>query len=70
MFAFSHNWIPFFSPVTRTDADVYKNNFLENWADIPKTRKPIIAAVSGYAVRLNYICLSLQLISVLARRRM
>jgi DNA-directed RNA polymerase specialized sigma24 family protein len=32
-------------------ADVYQNGFLENWQDIAKIRKPIIAAVSGYAVR-------------------
>jgi enoyl-CoA hydratase len=32
-------------------ADVYRNNFLENWTTITKIRKPIIAAVSGYAVR-------------------
>lgn len=31
-------------------ADVYKNNFLESWQDLTKTRKPIIAAVSGYAL--------------------
>jgi len=33
------------------DADVYTSNFLENWGTISKARKPIIAAVSGYAVR-------------------
>ncbi|KAK0212603.1 enoyl-CoA hydratase [Desarmillaria ectypa] len=31
-------------------ADVYKNNFLESWQDLTKVRKPIIAAVSGYAL--------------------
>ncbi|KAF9453922.1 enoyl-CoA hydratase [Macrolepiota fuliginosa MF-IS2] len=31
-------------------ADVYKNKFLEDWADITKISKPIIAAVSGYAL--------------------
>lgn len=31
-------------------SDVYKNNFLENWATMTKIRKPIIAAVSGFAV--------------------
>ena len=31
-------------------ADVYKNKFLEDWAAITKLRKPLIAAVSGYAV--------------------
>ncbi|KAG6861671.1 hypothetical protein C0995_013240 [Termitomyces sp. Mi166 len=32
-------------------ADAYKNRFLENWAEMTRIRKPIIAAVSGYAVR-------------------
>lgn len=32
-------------------ADAYKNRFLEDWANMTKIRKPIIAAVSGYAVR-------------------
>lgn len=31
-------------------ADVYRNRFLEDWADMTRFRKPIIAAVSGYAV--------------------
>ncbi len=31
-------------------SDVYKGNFLGHWADVVKTRKPIIAAVNGYAV--------------------
>lgn len=31
-------------------SDVYKNNFLENWGQIAKLRKPVIAAVSGYAL--------------------
>ncbi|EGN99622.1 hypothetical protein SERLA73DRAFT_35166, partial [Serpula lacrymans var. lacrymans S7.3] len=31
-------------------ADAYKNNFLSNWELISKLRKPIIAAVSGYAL--------------------
>jgi len=35
-------------------ADVYQNGFLENWQDIAKIRKPIIAAVSGYAVSSYY----------------
>jgi enoyl-CoA hydratase/carnithine racemase len=35
-------------------ADVYQNGFLENWQDIAKIRKPIIAAVSGYAVSSSY----------------
>lgn len=37
--------------VTGTVSDVYKNKFLENWTAITNLRKPIIAAVSGYAVR-------------------
>jgi 1,4-dihydroxy-2-naphthoyl-CoA synthase len=32
------------------DSDVYKNKFLENWSLMSAVRKPIIAAVSGYAV--------------------
>jgi len=31
-------------------ADVYKNKFLEDWAAITNLRKPLIAAVSGYAL--------------------
>jgi len=31
-------------------ADVYKNNFLANWADMMNIKKPIIAAVSGFAL--------------------
>ncbi|KAG6886297.1 hypothetical protein C0993_006707 [Termitomyces sp. T159_Od127] len=31
-------------------ADAYKNRFLENWAEMTRIRKPIIAAVSGYAL--------------------
>jgi len=31
-------------------ADVYKNNFLENWGDLARLKKPVIAAVSGYAL--------------------
>lgn len=31
-------------------AEVYKNRFLEDWAEMTRIRKPIIAAVSGYAV--------------------
>lgn len=34
-------------------ADVYKNRFLENWTNISRLRKPLIAAVSGYAVSLH-----------------
>ncbi|KAG5638806.1 hypothetical protein H0H81_010035 [Sphagnurus paluster] len=29
---------------------VYKNRFLEDWAEMTRIRKPIIAAVSGYAL--------------------
>ncbi|KAI0923024.1 hypothetical protein AcW1_002486 [Taiwanofungus camphoratus] len=31
-------------------SDVFKNKFLENWSLITSIRKPIIAAVSGYAL--------------------
>ncbi|KAK2467844.1 hypothetical protein APHAL10511_000139 [Amanita phalloides] len=31
-------------------ADVYKNNFLEEWTRLSRIRKPIIAAVNGYAL--------------------
>ncbi|KDE02475.1 enoyl-CoA hydratase [Microbotryum lychnidis-dioicae p1A1 Lamole] len=31
-------------------ADVYKNDFLAHWTQMTKFRKPIIAAVSGYAL--------------------
>lgn len=31
-------------------SECHKQNFLANWADISKIRKPIIAAVNGYAV--------------------
>jgi len=31
-------------------ADVYQNRFLETWQEITRIRKPIIAAVSGYAL--------------------
>jgi len=31
-------------------AEVYKNRFLESWGDMMKIRKPIIAAVSGFAL--------------------
>jgi len=35
-------------------ADVYQNRFLENWQEITTIRKPIIAAVSGYAVKITF----------------
>jgi len=31
-------------------SNVYKNKYLESWADITRLRKPIIAAVSGFAL--------------------
>ena len=31
-------------------ADVYLNNFIDDWSDITKKRKPVIAAVSGFAL--------------------
>ncbi|TFK54295.1 ClpP/crotonase [Heliocybe sulcata] len=31
-------------------SDVFKNRFLENWTTMTKLRKPVIAAVSGYAL--------------------
>lgn len=33
------------------DVDVYRNQFLRDWGKIQTLSKPIIAAVSGYAVR-------------------
>jgi enoyl-CoA hydratase len=33
-------------------AEAYKGNFLGHWTKISQIRKPIIAAVSGYAVSL------------------
>jgi len=34
-------------------AEVYKQDFLSHWTQMTKFRKPIIAAVSGYAVSLS-----------------
>ncbi|CAL1709487.1 unnamed protein product [Somion occarium] len=34
----------------KTFAEVYQTRFLENWGHLAKLRKPIIAAVSGYAL--------------------
>ncbi|KAJ2916319.1 hypothetical protein MD484_g4089, partial [Candolleomyces efflorescens] len=34
----------------KTFADVYKSKFLENWGEIARLRKPVIAAVSGFAL--------------------
>jgi enoyl-CoA hydratase len=38
---------------------VYQSGFLENWQDIGRIRKPIIAAVSGYAVSVHSLTHSL-----------
>lgn len=35
---------------TLTYAQCYKENLFNNWTEIPKISKPIIAAVSGYAL--------------------
>jgi enoyl-CoA hydratase/carnithine racemase len=32
-------------------SDCYKADYLESWTRITQARKPVIAAVSGYAVR-------------------
>ena len=45
----------------RADADVYSNKFIENWGELTRLRKPVIAAVSGYAVRVNLLLLGLHL---------
>lgn len=36
--------------LNRTFAENYQENFLNFWGDVAKTRKPIIAAVNGYAL--------------------
>lgn len=36
-----------------TYSDCHNANYLANWSDVAKFRKPIIAAVNGYAVKLN-----------------
>jgi hypothetical protein len=41
----------------RPVADVYQNRFLENWQEISTIRKPIIAAVSGFAVNHSFLSL-------------
>ena len=33
------------------DNEVYKTKFLASWGQISSLKKPVIAAVSGYAVR-------------------
>jgi len=35
---------------SKTFVDVYMNNMFKSWTDITKMRKPVIAAVSGYAL--------------------
>ena len=35
--------------------ECYKNNFLGHWTDITKIKKPILAAVNGFAVRVVYM---------------
>lgn len=36
------------------DDEVYKTNFIESWHRLYTFRKPTIAAISGYAVRLPH----------------
>lgn len=62
--AFVHNaYVP---PLHLAGADIkemkdnvaiecYKNNFLGHWTDITKVKKPILAAVNGFAVRVVYV---------------
>ena len=38
----------------RTFAENYRQNFLDFWGDVGKAKKPIIAAVDGYALG-NYV---------------
>ena len=39
----------------RTFAENYRQNFLDFWGDVGKAKKPIIAAVDGYALgNLNF----------------
>jgi hypothetical protein len=35
--------------------ECYKTNFLGHWTDITKVKKPILAAVNGFAVRVVYV---------------
>lgn len=44
----------------KTFAQVYKEDFLGHWTKMTEFRKPIVAAVSGYAVSLRRLCLALQ----------
>lgn len=40
--------------------DNYKGDFLGHWTEISKVRKPVIAAVNGYAVRRYFLkCLGI-----------
>jgi hypothetical protein len=34
--------------------EVYGENFLKDWGKVSETRKPIIAAVSGFAVTISH----------------
>jgi enoyl-CoA hydratase len=43
----------------KTYDDVYQEKFLSTWQDVRNIKKPIIAAVSGYAVRLLVLCATL-----------
>ena len=36
-------------------SDVWYNNFLCEWSSVQECKKPIIAAVNGYAVSIVYI---------------
>lgn len=38
-----------------TFIDTYKNNFLGYWAEMTEIKKPILAAVNGYAVSFFYV---------------
>lgn len=50
-----HQYLHFITRIDLyADHDVYKNDFLVDWQRIAKFRKPTIAAVSGYAVRVHY----------------
>lgn len=39
----------------KTFADAYGKNFIENWSNLTRIKKPIIAAVNGFAVSLSRI---------------
>jgi enoyl-CoA hydratase len=40
-------------------SDAYKEDYLESWTKISNVRKPVIAAVSGYAVRTSPLSVAL-----------